>query len=144
MSKVSAFKLNLMLGLLKLVTATSPFNFVLSRFKSKLLATCCFLTSACTLSAKSPLTAPLGKVGSLTSKLPANLGRSKIISSILPLKGEENLPSTVRAPCFILMVPLTPLLCTALSEPLISASTILACMLSLPFLLVISAFTPPL
>jgi hypothetical protein len=46
-----------------------------------------------------PFMPPLGKLGSLISKLPASLGISKIKFSILPLNGEENVPVTVRLPC---------------------------------------------
>jgi len=115
-----------MCGFLKLATATSPFNLVSSIFKLNLLFTNSFLTSACRVKSKRPCIAPLGKLGSLMSKLPASLGKSKIRFSRLPLKGEENLPLMVRLPCTPAISPVMPLLCTALGEPLMSASTKLA------------------
>ncbi len=125
-SSLSAVKLNLIFCFLNPDTSMSPLSLVSAKSRLNLLLASSFLMSACAAKLNVPFTPPLGKVGSLISKLPASLGISNIKFSILPVKGDENLPVTVRLPCTIAKSPVMPLLCKALGEPFMSASTILA------------------
>ena len=126
-SSLSAFKLNLILDCLKPVTSTLPVSLVTpSIFTLNWLLASSFLISVCAAKLKLPFMPPFGKLGSFISKLPANFGKSKIKFSILPLNGDENFPVTVRWPCTAERSPVMPLLCSALGEPFMSASTKLA------------------
>ena len=78
-SNLSAFKLNLILGFLKLATFTSPTSLVSAMAKLNLLLTSSFLISALALKLKLPLMLPLGRLGSFTCNLPTNFGISKIM-----------------------------------------------------------------
>ena len=107
---LSAFKVNLMLGFLKLATAMLPVNLVSSICKLKLLLANSFLISAWANKSKLPSMPPLGRLGSFISRVPTSLGKSKIKLSRLPLKGEENLLDSVRLPCKAEISPVMPAL----------------------------------
>ena len=79
-SNLSAFKLNLMICFLKPVTSTSPASLVSAMFKLNLLLAVSFLILACAPKLNVPFMPPLGRLGSLMSKLPTSFGISKIKS----------------------------------------------------------------
>ena len=124
-SSLSAVKLNLIFGFLKLVTVTSPLSLVSSNTISNVLLANSFLISVCVFKLKDPFAAPLGKLGSLIFSFPTSFGMSKMSASILPLNGDEKVPVTTRLPCVIDKSPVMPVLWIAFGEPCIFANTIL-------------------